>query len=120
MRISNIVLRVSDMETALAFWRDGVGLDLSFAGDEFAFFQVGDVSLMLNVPEKFRSIDADTEIVFEVDDVRETFIEMQGRGVPFEVELRPVTADGERSLLAAHFRDPDGNVASITGWVTQD
>jgi hypothetical protein len=41
---------------------------------------------------------------------------MATRGVPFEVELRPVSTDGERQLLAAHFRDPDGNLASLTGW----
>ncbi len=119
MRVSNIMLRVSDMEAAVAFWRDRVGLDMGFAGPEFAFFQIGDVAVVLNQPESFEPIVSDTEIVLEVEDVRETFNEMQGRGVPFDVELRPVTSDAERSLLAAHFRDPDGNLASITGWVTQ-
>ena len=60
-----------------------------------------------------------TEIVMEFDDVRAAYEELSGRGVPFEIELRPVTSDGERDLLAAHFRDPDGHVASVTGWVTR-
>jgi hypothetical protein len=55
----------------------------------------------------------------EFDDVRAAYEELSGRGVPFEIELRPVTSDGERDLLAAHFRDPDGHVASVTGWVTR-
>jgi hypothetical protein len=42
---------------------------------------------------------------------------MTAGGVPFEVEPRPVTSDGERTLLAAHFRDPDGHLVSVTGWV---
>jgi catechol 2,3-dioxygenase-like lactoylglutathione lyase family enzyme len=58
-----------------------------------------------------------TEIVFEVDDVVASHSEMSAKGVPFEVEPRTVTSDGARDLLATHFRDPDGHVASITAWV---
>jgi catechol 2,3-dioxygenase-like lactoylglutathione lyase family enzyme len=101
----------------VAFWRDVVGLDLSFASSEFAFFAIGDTQLALNQPESFWPQASDTEIVLEVDDVQAAFAEMKGRGVPFEVEPRPVTSDGQRTLLAAHFRDPDGHAGSITGWV---
>jgi extradiol dioxygenase family protein len=55
--------------------------------------------------------------VFEVEDVHSVIAEMRERGVPFDVEPRAVTSDGERTLFAAHFRDPDGHVASVTGWV---
>lgn len=117
MRLSNVILRVSDMEAAVAFWQDRVGLDLIWAGGEFAFFGLGDAQLVLNRPEAFESQRSDTEIVLEVADLVKAHAEMSGRGVPFEVEPRPVTSDGERTLLAAHFRDPDGHLASVTGWV---
>jgi hypothetical protein len=55
--------------------------------------------------------------VIEVDDVAAAYGSMKERGVPFEVEPRPVTSDGQRTLLAAHFRDPDGHATSVTGWV---
>jgi catechol 2,3-dioxygenase-like lactoylglutathione lyase family enzyme len=118
IRISNLILRVSDLERSIAFWRDEVGLDLSFASGEFAFFGVGDTTLALNQPVIFTPNESDTEIVFEFPDVMAAYAEMSGRGVRFEVEPRVVTTDGDRSLLAAHFRDPDGNLASITGWDT--
>ena len=117
MKLSNVILRVSDIDASVAFWRDNVGLDLSWSSGEFAFFVVGDNQLALNQPTVFEPQVADTELVFEVDDVRSVFADMKQRGVPFEVEPRPVTSDGERALLAAHFRDPDGHLASITGWV---
>jgi hypothetical protein len=101
----------------VAFWRDLVGLDLGMASDEFAFLALGDVQLALNQPQTFQAQTSDTEIVIEVNDVREAYEKMSDRGVPFEVEPRPVTSDGRRTLLAAHFRDPDGHAASITGWV---
>lgn len=101
----------------MVFWRDHVGLELVFSSDEFAFFVVGDNQLILNQPLVFEDQRSDTEVVFEVDDVRQAVAEMRDRGVPFEVEPRAVTSDGERTLFAAHFRDPDGHVASVTGWI---
>lgn len=117
MRLSNIILRVADLEQSVAFWRDLVGLHLNWAGDEFAFFALGDNQLTLNQPLVFEDQASDTEIVFEVEEVHSTISEMRDRGVLFEVEPRAVTTDGERTLYAAHFRDPDGHVASVTGWV---
>ena len=117
MRLSNIILRVSDLGESVAFWRDLVGLELSWSGDEFAFFAVGDHRLTLNQPQVFEDQASDTEIVFEVDEVHSAISTMRERGVPFEVEPRAVTSDGERTLYAVHFRDPDGHVASVTGWV---
>jgi hypothetical protein len=58
-----------------------------------------------------------TEIVLGADDVRASYDELADRGVAFEIELRPVTSDGNHELWAAHFRDPDGHLASITGWI---
>jgi methylmalonyl-CoA/ethylmalonyl-CoA epimerase len=117
MRLSNVILRVSDLESSIVFWRDMVGLELLWSSGEFAFFDLGDNRLVLNQPLAYQSQESDTEIVLEVDDLYATHGEMTGRGVPFEVEPRPVTSDGERTLLATHFRDPDGHLASVTGWV---
>jgi len=117
MRLSSVILRVSEMDRSVAFWRDSVGLELTWSGGEFAFFTIGESQLVLNQPAVYESQVSDTEIVFEVSDIGETFATMRDAGVPFEVDPRPVTSDGERSLLAAHFRDPDGHLASLTGWV---
>jgi catechol 2,3-dioxygenase-like lactoylglutathione lyase family enzyme len=117
MRLGSVILRVSDIGEAIAFWRDRVGLDLTWAGDEFAFFAVGENRLILNQPLLYEDQASDTEVVFEVDEVHVVIEAMRERGVPFEVEPRAVTSDGERTLFASHFRDPDGHVASVTGWV---
>ncbi len=107
------------MERSLAFWSQEVGLEVEFAGGEFAFLDGGGVQLALNRVGQLPRDETMTEIVFEVDDVATAYSALVDRGVDFEVELRPVTSDGERELLAAHFYDPDGHVASITGWVEQ-
>jgi catechol 2,3-dioxygenase-like lactoylglutathione lyase family enzyme len=117
MRIGQIILRVSDLEASVGFWNGRVGFELSNRVETFAFLQSGTIGLTLNQVESVPADESLTEIVIEVDDVRASFDELSKRGVPFEVELRPVTTDGTRELLAAHFRDPDGHLASLVGWV---
>jgi catechol 2,3-dioxygenase-like lactoylglutathione lyase family enzyme len=117
MNIARLILRVTDMDRSVDFWGEKVGLDVTFEGSPFTFLDGGDVQLALNVVGGPVDDESLTEIVFEVEDVISVHSEMLERGVPFEIEPRPVTSDGERDLVAAHFRDPDGHVASITGWV---
>jgi catechol 2,3-dioxygenase-like lactoylglutathione lyase family enzyme len=117
MRVQRIILRVSDLDEAIAFWSESVGLEVSGRGGPFAFLDGGSVQLALNQVDEVPEDMSLTEIVLEVDDVRATYDEMSSRDVPFEVDLRPVTTDGSRELWASHFRDPDGHFASLTGWL---
>lgn len=117
MDIARLILRVTDMDRSVDFWSRRVGLDVVFDGGPFTFLDGGGVQLALNLVDGPVEDTSLTEIVFEVDDVMAAHSEMSERGVPFEVEPRPVTSDGERDLVATHFRDPDGHLASITGWV---
>jgi catechol 2,3-dioxygenase-like lactoylglutathione lyase family enzyme len=121
-RVSNLILRVADLPRALAFYRDTLGMGVRFASDEFAFLDGGGIALVLNKPEAppaqaSAGLAALTEVVLEVDDVRARYAELEKRGVPFSREPRPVTSDAQRDLLATDFRDPDGHVLSLTGWV---
>ncbi len=117
MHIERVILRVSDLERAIEFWSETVGFEVSFAGGPFAFLDAGEVQLALNEVESVPGEGSLTELVIETDDFVSVHPEMLARGVPFEVEPRPVTSDGDRELMATHFRDPDGNLASLTGWI---
>ena len=117
MQIARIILRVSDLEASTAFWSETVGLTMISESGPFLFLDGGGVQLVLNEAEASMADESVTEVVFESDDVKSAYGELASRGVPFEVKLRPVTSDGQRDLLAAHFRDPDGHLASLTGWV---
>lgn len=117
MNIARIILRVGDMDASVAFWAEKLGLDVVFSGGPFTFLDGGGVQLVLNEVDTPIEDESMTEIVFEVDDISATHAELLEKGVRFEVEPRPVTSDGERDLYATHFHDPDGHLASITGWV---
>jgi lactoylglutathione lyase len=117
MRVSNIILRVSDLAASVAFYRDQMGLELASQSGAFAFFDGESISIALNVNPDQPHDETLTEIVLEVDDLDATYREMAGRGIHFEVEPRAVMEQGGRALHAAHFHDPDGHTWSITGWV---
>ena len=123
LRATRVILRVSDLAASTAFYRDRVGLRLQMINDEFAVFDGGGgVLLMLeHLPKPpvgpSTGLAAFTEVVLESPDVRAAHAAMQARGVTFRIAPRVVTTDGTRDLYAADFRDPDGHVLSITGWV---
>ena len=122
LKVSHVILRVADMARSVAFYRERVGLPLRFTSEEFSGFDAGGVMLMLNQPEQPTTapnggLAALTEIVLEAPDIGAAHAALEGRGVEFRVKPRVVTTDGARDLLAADFRDPDGHVLSITGWV---
>lgn len=118
VKISNIILRVGDLERSLTFYRDKLGMTVLGATEGFAFLDGGGVTLALNaIADAIESNPPGlTEVVFEVDDIEATHTFLAEAGVEFRVAPRAVMSSNGRDLLAADFRDPDGNVLSITGW----
>ena len=90
MRLARVILRVADMDRAVRFWSETVGLEIVFGSPTFTFMVAGGTQLLLNQVDG--SADpGSTELVFEVDDVETEYQRLSERGVPFEVEPRPVT-----------------------------
>ena len=124
IKASRVIMRVADLKASIAFYRDRVGLPLQTTFDEFAVFGTDGVTLMLQQIERKSNspnagLSALTEVVLESPDVLKSYREMKERGVVFSREPFAATTDGSRVLYAAGFRDPDGHVLSITGWVNQ-
>lgn len=107
------------MDASIAFYRDAVGLAVLAESPEFSFLDAGNLQLGLNVDVESAGTESTMEVVFEVDDIAKSHAAMLARGVPFEIEPRMVMENAGRQLHAAHFRDPDGHVLSITGWVDE-
>ena len=120
MKISSVILRVQDVDKAVEFWGDTVGLDVAIQIPGFTFLDGGGTDLILSHVDRPLQDESLTEIVFGSDDVRAAFAAMKESGVPFETELRLINSDETRQLWGAHFRDPDGHYGSLTGWVDID
>jgi catechol 2,3-dioxygenase-like lactoylglutathione lyase family enzyme len=124
LKANRVIIRVADLKSSIAFYRDSVGLPLQTTFDDFAVFGDETLTLMLQQVERKSSgpstgLSALTEVVLESADVMKTYQEMKARGVVFLREPFAATTDGNRVLYSAPFRDPDDHILSVTGWVSQ-
>src|SRR5512140_47048 len=99
-RLTNVMLRVADLQRSLRFWRDTLGLRALGAFESFAFLDAGGARIGLNAVAPPREPDgglaALTEIVLEVPDVRAAHAELSAKGVVFRSDPRAVTRDRSR------------------------
>ena len=118
MKMKYVLLMVSDLARSERFYKDLLGLSVyGTIEGEFVFFNTGgDVQLVIREFEG--PVNADrTEFSFEVPDIMKAYQEFLSKGIEFTKVPRAVTGDGNRELYATDFRDPDGHILSITGWV---
>ncbi len=112
------MLGATSLEKLVPFYRDVLGLKVvGKVEGEFIFFEAaGTVQLALR--ELNSAADpGDTEFVFEVQDIHKSYEELKEKGIAFRVAPRAITGTETRDFYAADFRDPDGHILSITGWV---
>src|SRR4029453_11832506 len=104
--IGQIGLTVSDLEKAVAFYRDALGLKHLFdAPPAMAFFAAGNVRLMLSRAEKPYSERFGCGLYFKVADVQAARDSLTARGVTFEVEPHRLAKMPDHELWMAFFRD---------------
>jgi catechol 2,3-dioxygenase-like lactoylglutathione lyase family enzyme len=122
---NRVILRVADLDASVRFYRNLVGLPLQRTFDnEFAEFGNGGLTIMLQqVTRKSTGpstgLSAITELVFDSPDILESYKTMKARGVDFPHPPRIATDGDGKDLFTADFRDPDGHVLSIAGWVAR-
>jgi catechol 2,3-dioxygenase-like lactoylglutathione lyase family enzyme len=108
--IGQIHMSVADVDRAVAFYRDVLGLPLLFRVPEqpMAFFDCAGTRLYLGVPEA-ESYRARGMLYFTVADVDEAYETLAGRGVEFLEGPHVVHRTETSQLRMAFFTDPDGN-----------
>ena len=112
--IGQIGLSISDLETAVAFYRDALGMKLLFtAPPGLAFFAAGNVRLMLSCPEQPDSERFTSALYFKVADIQVARDQLAARHVTFEVEPHRVARMPDHELWMAFFRDPDRNLLGL-------
>lgn len=109
-KVANAHYWTRDMDGAVGFYRDVLGLDLrTRAGEDWAEFQAGGTTVALHgTREAHAPPQAGATIVFEVDDLDATIRALRDRGVVFEGTV----AEAPTGRFAS-FRDPDGNLLQI-------
>jgi methylmalonyl-CoA/ethylmalonyl-CoA epimerase len=110
--IGQIAMTVTDVNRAIAFYRDTLGVKLLFQVTNMGFFDCGGVRLMLSVPEKPGEIYASV-LYFKVGDIQSACRDLAARGVSFEREAHLIARMPDHDLWMAFFRDPDRNLLAL-------
>jgi methylmalonyl-CoA/ethylmalonyl-CoA epimerase len=108
--IGQIELLVEDLERAVAFYRDALGLRALPGSANLAFFDCGGVRLALR---RAGSGGRNSVVYFKVDDIESAAAELQSRGGVLERQPHRVARFSDHDLWMAFFRDPDGNAAAL-------
>ena len=112
-QIGQIAVPVRDIERAIAFYRDVLGMRFLFqAPPGLGFFDCGGVRLMLDGPAAAQAGNSSV-VYYRVSDIRATFEALLGRGVTFEAEPHLIARLPDHDLWMAFFRDPDGNLLAL-------
>jgi catechol 2,3-dioxygenase-like lactoylglutathione lyase family enzyme len=112
-RIHQISMRVHDIERAVRFYRDTLGLRFLFdAPPRLAFFDCDGVRLMLSTPEP----DFDhpgSVLYFFVEDISRAHDTLSSRGVTFRSQPHKIATLADREVWLADFEDSEGNVLAL-------
>jgi len=112
--IGQLLIPVEDLDRAIAFYRDTLGLRYLFsAPPQMSFFQSGNVRLLVGVPEGDRARQRGSMVYFKVDDIHGVFRTLADRGVRFEASPHLVHRSPTTELWLTEFRDPDGNPLAL-------
>jgi lactoylglutathione lyase len=107
-QLSYVIEFVTDMDRAVKFYRDVLGLPLKFQSPEWSEFATGTTTLALH-PASAQSPAGKVELGFSVPDLDKFHQEMTARGVRFTM---PHTKQDFGGSLA-QFVDPEGACCSV-------
>jgi predicted enzyme related to lactoylglutathione lyase len=100
---------VADMDRAVAFYRDTVGLPLKFSSPEWSEFATGPTTLALH-PASNENPAGSTHLGFHADDIAGAHKALAAAGVRFTQVPTPM-----HGMQLAEFVDPEGARVSLSG-----
>lgn len=112
--IRQIAITVSDVEAALGFYRDILGLEFLFrAGPDLAFLDAGGIRIMLSTPQGAGAVGTNSILYFNVSDLVATHSAFLERGATNERAPQLAATFPDHELWIGFLRDPDGNLVGL-------
>jgi methylmalonyl-CoA/ethylmalonyl-CoA epimerase len=116
-RIGQIHVNAHDLDRAVRFYRDALGLAFLFqAPPGMAFFRCGELTLLVGLPEKAEFDHPSSILYFDVADIAAAHRTLAERGVAFRTGPHAVHREPGRELWLADFTDSEGNTMALMSW----
>jgi predicted enzyme related to lactoylglutathione lyase len=120
-QIGQIAVHADDLNRAVAFYRDTLGMRFLFqVPPGLAFFDCGGIRLMLDAvvekdtPERLSSL-----IYYKVSDLDATYQTLLSRGVSFDSKPHLIAKMPDHELWMAFFRDSEKNLVGLMSEVRE-
>src|SRR5688500_16100627 len=111
--IGQIAVRIKDLDRAVTFYRDTLGVPFLFRVPNLAFFQVGEVRLMLSPAEQPEFDHPGSVIYYKVEDIEGAYGALKAKGVEFIDEPHLIAKMPDHELWMAFLKDSEGNTLSL-------
>jgi methylmalonyl-CoA/ethylmalonyl-CoA epimerase len=112
--IGQIAVVVHDLDRAVTFYRDVLGMTPLFqVPPKMAFFDCGGVRLMLSLPEETEFDHPGSVLYYKVDDIQAAWKTLKDHGADLRREPHLLARMPDHELWMAFFRDPEGNTLAL-------
>ena len=108
-QIGQVAISVKDLERAVAFYRDKLGVKYLFTANGMAFFDCDGIRLMLARLEKGESTSAGFVVYFKTADIQQTYRSLTAQGVKFDEVPELAARTDKFDLWLACFKDSENN-----------
>jgi methylmalonyl-CoA/ethylmalonyl-CoA epimerase len=115
-KVGQISIRVRDVERAIAFYRDALGMRFVFAFPGMAFFDCSGTWLYLTDKVEPEFDHPSSILYFDVTDIEAAHAAMVERGVTFRSAPHQVHREPTRALWLADFEDGEDNLFALREW----
>lgn len=113
-RIRQVAITVQDIERAVRFYRDTLGMTLLFKAEPgLAFFDCDGVRLMLSRPEGTGDEQRTSILYYAVDDIQQAHATLTTRGVQFMDTPHCVAQLSDCDVWLAIARDSEENLFGL-------
>jgi methylmalonyl-CoA/ethylmalonyl-CoA epimerase len=111
-KIGQIALTVTDLARAKEFYGNTLGIRFLFDAGTMAFFQCGDIRLLIGLAET-ETPRGGTIVYFKVDDIHGAYEILRAKQVEFVDAPHLIARMPDHDLWMTFLKDPDGNVLGL-------
>jgi catechol 2,3-dioxygenase-like lactoylglutathione lyase family enzyme len=112
--IRQIAMTVSDVDKALAFYRDVLGLTFLFsAGPNLAFLDAAGTRIVLTTPQCLGAVGHNSVLYFKVSDIAALHAALMERGAKEERAPQLAAKMLDHELWTGFLRDPAGHLVGL-------